>query len=142
MFAGVEGRLQLVREVKGVKIYNDNNATTQEATIAALRALESGERDIILIAGGADKGLDVAGLVKEMEKTCKKDVLLEGTGTSRIQTLDSFGPYPSLPEALKVALDGAEEGDIVLFSPAFASFGMFKNEYERNDEFLKLVAAL
>ena len=148
MFAGVEGRLQLVREVNlpaqagGVKIYNDNNATTQEATIAALRALDSGERDIILIAGGADKGLDVSGLLKEMEKTCKKVVLLEGTGTERIRTLDALGPYGSLAEALTVALDGAEEGDIVLFSPAFASFGMFKNEYERNDEFLKLVAAL
>ncbi|MCE9541627.1 hypothetical protein K8R03_03680 [Candidatus Kaiserbacteria bacterium] len=141
-FAGVEGRLQFVRDRGGVKIYNDNNATTPEATVAALKALDTGKRSIILIAGGSDKALDMSALSEEIERTCKKLVLIDGTGTNRIQSLDAVGPFPTLEAAFKEALDGAEAGDIILFSPAFASFGMFKNEYERNDRFLKLVEAL
>ena len=109
-FRGVPGRLELVREVRGVKIYNDTTATTPDATIAALRALGGSnqsnvaknktrhsnilknvgmscgirERKIILIMGGADKGLDMSGLVKEIPKWCKAVVLLAGSGTERI----------------------------------------------------------
>ncbi len=148
-FIGVEGRLQLVSDRAGVKIYNDNNATTPEATIAALRALgrsptgetlDTGKRNIILLAGGSDKGLELSELVSEIEKTCKKVVLLPGTGTDKIHSLVPAAQISdSLDQAVNMASGAALPGDIVLFSPAFASFGMFKNEYERNDEFLKLV---
>ncbi len=140
-FEGVEGRLQFVCEVRGIKIYNDNNATTPEATIAALRALNYGSATpIILIMGGADKGLDMVELVAEMRRKCKRVVLLTGTGTDRIkkELLDAK-IFDSLREALFSAVDAAESGDIILFSPAFASFGMFKNEYDRNDQFLELI---
>jgi UDP-N-acetylmuramoylalanine--D-glutamate ligase len=153
-FEGVEGRLQFVRELKGVKIYNDNNATTPEATIAALRALrESGSRKeesgIILILGGADKGLEMSELATEINNSCKAAILLKGTGTEKLSPiLDSSiiihtpSPFESLQSAVAKALEVATSGDIILFSPAFASFGMFKNEYDRNDQFMDFVHRL
>ncbi|MCR4325622.1 MAG: UDP-N-acetylmuramoyl-L-alanine--D-glutamate ligase [Patescibacteria group bacterium] len=151
-FEGVEGRLQFVREVHGIGIYNDNNATTPEATIAALRALRDTEDKkgarIILIMGGADKGLDMSDLTDEVRKCCKAVVLLEGTGTDRIHAgLESalgnkIMIYHNLRDALGAAMEAAVRGDIVLFSPAFASFGMFKNVYDRNDQFLQVACSL
>jgi UDP-N-acetylmuramoylalanine--D-glutamate ligase len=143
-FEGVEGRLQFVREISGVKIYNDNNATTPEATIAALKALSKYGHpvSIFLIMGGSDKGLDTHELISTIQSTCKAVYLLAGTGTDRIAAELKAMQFQSIEAALKEALGAAESGDIVLFSPAFASFGMFKNEYDRNDQFLKLVAAL
>jgi UDP-N-acetylmuramoylalanine--D-glutamate ligase len=139
-FEPVEGRLQLVREVNGVKIYNDNNATTPEATIAALRALDTGKKDIVLIMGGADKFLDMSALLYEVAKTCKRVILLSGTGTDRIAPLmQDYSIFDELGSAVREAVASAQPGDIILFSPAFASFGMFTNEYERNDEFLRIV---
>ncbi|TSC63028.1 MAG: UDP-N-acetylmuramoylalanine--D-glutamate ligase [Parcubacteria group bacterium Athens0416_74] len=140
-FDGVEGRLQLVGEKGGVKIYNDNNATTPEATIAALRALHEGERNsLILIAGGSDKGLDLTELVSEIQKTCKAVMLLAGTGTDTLkEKLHAAEVFQNLNTAVDAAFAVATPGDTILFSPAFASFGMFKNEYDRNDQFLALI---
>ena len=141
-FGGVEGRLQFVREINGVKIYNDNNATTPEATIAALQALDVGDKNIVLIMGGADKGLAIEKLVETIRATCKRLVLLKGTGSERIGENLTEEQYRSLEEAVRIALSNTAEGDTVLFSPGFASFGMFKNEYDRNDRFLKIVESL
>jgi UDP-N-acetylmuramoylalanine--D-glutamate ligase len=139
-FEGVEGRLQFVGEMKGVKIYNDNNATTPEATIAALKALDAGKKNIILVMGGADKGLDMNALLYEIAGFCKRVILLAGTGTDRIAPLMAdVSIYDDLSAAIHEALSSAQPGDTLLFSPAFASFGMFKNEYDRNDRFLKVV---
>lgn len=138
-FEGVEGRLQLVAKSNGVQIYNDNNATTPEATLAALRALDSGKRNVVLIAGGSDKGLDMSELVGEMQTKCKAVLLLKGTGTDRLkELLADTQVFESLETAFDSAKSIAGPGDIILFSPAFASFGMFKNEYERGDLFIKL----
>ncbi len=144
-FEGVEGRLQFVREINGVKIYNDNNATTPEATVAALRALAAGRTKppVVLIMGGADKGLDIQELGSAIRAYCKKVVLLAGTGTDKVQQEVREAPmFDSLEKALATALATASAGDTILFSPAFASFGMFKNEYDRNDQFMTLVASL
>ncbi len=146
-FEGVEGRLQFVREINGVKIYNDNNATTPDATIAALCALAPNvgltKSHIILIMGGADKGLNMEELLSEVRSRCKKVILLAGTGTDRIKNeLPDASIFDSLQKAIDSAIGEPQPGDIILFSPAFASFGMFKNEYERNDEFLRIVEKL
>ncbi|MSR70811.1 UDP-N-acetylmuramoyl-L-alanine--D-glutamate ligase [Candidatus Kaiserbacteria bacterium] len=139
-FEPVEGRLQFVRELNGIKIYNDNNATTPEATLAALRALEP--QKTILIAGGADKGLPLDELVAAMQ-TCKGVFLLEGTGTDRLKNdLQKTTIYRSVAGAVKDALALTVPGDAVLFSPGFASFGLFKNEYDRNDQFVAAVQTL
>lgn len=145
-FKGVPGRLELIREVNSVKIYNDTTATTPEATLAALDALrnDSGQnQNLILILGGADKGLDMSALVARLSKL-KKVVFLAGSGTDRLKTLAQTAMiyHSTLAEALQEAMVSAEPGDIVLFSPSFASFGMFKNEYDRGDQFNALVKAL
>ncbi len=139
-FHGVPGRLELVREVGGVSYYNDTTATTPEATLAALRALDTGTANIILIMGGADKALDMNELLFEVPKRSKRTFLLAGTGTSRVlQWLPDASVYDSLEAVLEGAARFAVPGDIILFSPAFASFGMFKNEYDRGEQFNTLV---
>jgi len=149
-FTGVEGRLQFVREANGVKIYNDTTATTPDATIAALHALKptgSKERNIVLIMGGADKTLDMSSLLAEIPRAVKAVVMLPGTGTDRVRSDMAKVPAvieeaKTLSEALSLALNRARPGDVLLFSPAFASFGLFKNEYDRGEQFLTLVNAL
>jgi len=143
-FKGVEGRLQFLREVGGVKIYNDNNATTPDATLAALKALGK-DKNIVLIIGGADKNIDMSKLIEAIPKYCKKIILLPGTGSEKLKArsyeLKAFDlvEVPNLEESVNFAMDEAQGGDIVLFSPAFASFGLFKNEYDRGDQFVKLI---
>jgi UDP-N-acetylmuramoylalanine--D-glutamate ligase len=147
-FKGVEGRLQYLKTLKGVKIYNDNNATTPEATIACLKALRSKtsqDKNIVLIAGGADKGLDLSTLVKNIHTSCKSLVLLSGTGTDKLLThrmVTENVVVGSMKDAVKEALRVATRGDTVVLSPAFASFGMFQNEYDRNDQFMKIIKGL
>ncbi len=135
-FKAVEGRLQYVKSLRGIQIYNDNNSTTPEATLAALKAFPAGK--VVLIVGGADKNLNMQVLMKFAEHHTKAMVFLPGTGTDKIGATS----VPSLKAALHAALEMATRGDIVLFSPAFASFGMFTNEYDRNDQFLSLVKKL
>lgn len=147
-FIGVEGRLQLLKEIGGVKIYNDTTATVPEATIAALEALDpTSAKNIVLIMGGADKGLDMSQLVATIPEHCKRALLLTGTGTERInEEIQGVVPgttiYRSIAEAVQDAFRSAKEGDIILLSPAFASFGMFKNEYDRGEQFNALIAKL
>ena len=157
-FKGLEGRLQYLKTFKGIKIYNDNNATTPEATIAGIRALEeeNGEENptsprlrrarIILISGGADKKLDLDLYVKVVNTFGKAVVLIPGTGTDKLMTNYKLRitneRAKNLKEAVKKSLGLAGRGDIILFSPAFASFGQFNNEYERNDLFMKIVKSL
>jgi UDP-N-acetylmuramoylalanine--D-glutamate ligase len=136
-FVGVPGRLELVRERDGVKIYNDTTATTPEATLAALAALDPAHT--VLIMGGSDKNLDMEVLVAKLPEV-KKVILLAGNGTDRIKAdLPDTSIYGSITDAVAEAIKVAKPGDTILFSPAFASFGMFKNEYDRGDQFVALV---
>ena len=140
-FSGVPGRLEHVRTINGVAIYNDTNATTPDATVAALRALPKGKT--ILIMGGADKGLDMRSLVAEIPTYAKHVLFLSGTGTDRVRKdISARGEYTNITDAVREAQMVAEPGDAVLFSPVFASFGMFKNEYDRGDQFNVAVATL
>jgi UDP-N-acetylmuramoylalanine--D-glutamate ligase len=144
-FNGVPGRLELVSEKNGVKIYNDTNSTTPEATLAALAALRqsSGQnQNLILILGGADKGLDMNALIEKLTDV-KRIILLSGTGTDRIlESIPDASIFDDLKKAIDEAFVVAEKGDTILFSPAFASFGMFKNEYDRGDQFNLIVKSL
>lgn len=147
-FAGVPGRLELVREVNGVKIYNDNNSTTPEATLVALSAV--GPR-VVLIMGGDEKNLDMSKLVADIPKWCKAIVLFKERGTNRIRDSvfalqnDHLAIYEEegLEACVAKAWGLCKPGDTFLFSPAFSSFGKyFKNEYDRGDQFNALVKAL
>jgi len=138
------GRLELVRKMRGVSIYNDTNATTPDATAAALKALDpEHKKRVILVAGGADKGLDPTPLIEAAQEHTKACVLLGGTGTDillkRSPKAQLSLKAETLTEAVNAACNLAQEGDVVLFSPAYASFGMFKNEYDRGEQFMQLV---
>jgi UDP-N-acetylmuramoylalanine--D-glutamate ligase len=151
-FEGVEGRLQFVREVNGIKIYNDNNATTPEATVVGLEALSVGQspgKDITLITGGSEKGLPLGKLVSSIQENVSHVILLtheQYKGSQRFakelrEANVAFDEADGLQKAITLAMQKTKQGT-VLFSPGFASFGMFKNEYERNDDFMKLVRSL
>ncbi len=144
-FSGVEGRLQYLKEASeklGFKIYNDNNATSPEATIAAIEALKDSDSRLLLIAGGKDKGLDLTELAKKINEKVDKLFLLSNTGTEVLKeglNID-FEEFEDLEAALRAALAAARKGDTILFSPAFASFSHeFKNEYERGDRFQEII---
>jgi len=154
-FKDLEGRMQLLRVYKGIKIYNDNNATTPEATIAGLEALSDQpkalpmashrqglwQKNIILICGGADKNLPLENLVKVVNKNCKFISLIPGGGTDRLLSNKNL-KGTDFKDIIITAINNAKRGDIVILSPSFASFGMFNNEYERNDLFMKIVKNL
>lgn len=143
-FGSIEGRLELVKIHKGIKIYNDTNATTPDATLVGLRTL-SKNKNIILIMGGADKNLDMSKLVKALPKYCKSVILLPSNGTDKIiKKIKIIKPkqVTNLKQSLAEALNSSKRGDCILFSPAFASFNMFRNEYDRGDKFIKLLKSL
>jgi UDP-N-acetylmuramoylalanine--D-glutamate ligase len=143
-FKGVPGRLQFIRAINGTTIYNDNNATTLHATIAAIRSVE---QPIALIVGGANKlkGFDLGPLAQEINTKVNRVILLDGENTTGSDALEpllkvDYVKARNLERAVTEAL--ATSPATVLFSPGFASFGMFKNEYDRNDQFVKIVTGL
>jgi UDP-N-acetylmuramoylalanine--D-glutamate ligase len=137
-YKGLDGRLYKVDEVKGISFYNDSNATTPAALEAALKSFEG--KKVHLITGGADKGLDVDTLPALIRKYTQSVVLLNGSGTEKLrENLPNVSIENSMDGAFITATQHAERGDIVLLSPGFASFGLFKNEYDRSDQFNALV---
>ena len=159
-FAGVSGRLELVAEKGGIRYYNDTTATTPEATLAALNGLKTSLSEgagIILISGGTDKQLDYRQYGREVPKTVKALVLFTGTATEMIikqlqisnvkcQIGQEF-KFKKLPivvvdtmkDAVKWARGYAEKGDTILLSPGAASFGIFKNEFDRGEQYVNIV---
>ena len=152
-FKGVSGRLEFVKEMNGVDYYNDTTATTGEATMAAINAFKDINKKIILITGGTDKELDVENYVNEIIKNKKENRIKEivflsnesTTGTKKVLEKlkeKDFSDYilaESLEMAVNLAKQKAKSGDIILFSPGFASFGMFLNEYDRGEKFLNFI---
>ncbi|MEX0930173.1 MAG: UDP-N-acetylmuramoyl-L-alanine--D-glutamate ligase [Candidatus Paceibacterota bacterium] len=142
-FKGVPGRLEHVRTVNGVAVYNDTTATTPDATTAALHAIGDPTcAPVVLIAGGSDKQLPIEGLLDAIARHCKAVVLLPGTGTDELSPKilgAEVYEVTSMEKAVEKAFEVARKGDVLLLSPAFASFGLFKNEYHRGEEFLKEV---
>ncbi|OIO31219.1 UDP-N-acetylmuramoylalanine--D-glutamate ligase [Candidatus Nomurabacteria bacterium CG1_02_43_90] len=145
-FVGVPGRLEFLREVQGVRYYNDTTATTPDGNRVALEALENKKKNsIVLIAGGADKNLDYTSMARLLHKTVKGLVLIEGAATEKLLALipkkTSYPVYivSSMKDAVEAARDFAQKGDTILLSPGAASFGVFKNEFDRGDQFVKLV---
>lgn len=145
-FEPVEGRLQKIAEINDVAIYNDNNATTPDATVAAIAAVLP--KKPVLIIGGADKGLPLEILANIIPGAVIAVIYLKGTGTDKLKSiLDPLLDVKKIPrlesdsmtDAVVHAVKFASRDGAVLFSPAFASFGLFKNEYDRNDQFLAAV---
>jgi UDP-N-acetylmuramoylalanine--D-glutamate ligase len=172
-YKGVPGRLEFMKEIKGIKYYNDTTATTPEGCLAALIALKNeviNEGGIVLISGGTDKMLDFTAYAKEVPKMVKSLILFKGTATEKI--LKEFkiqsgklrvgeetvipatcpnGRTPSvgreagiqvplvvvdnMKDAIECSRGYATKGDVVVLSPGAASFGIFKNEFDRGEQF-------
>ena len=136
-------------EVKGVKYYNDSLATNPHATMAALAAFAN--QPIILITGGFDRGLDYSPLAKKiLQSNVKKLILLPDTGKKIFTKLkeqktnnkNNVSEVSSMQEAANQANRSAIDGDIVLMSPASASFNMFRDYADRGDQFKAAVKSL
>ena len=143
-FKAVEHRLEYVDTVKGVKYVNDSKGTNPDSTI---KAVQSYKDPIILIAGGYDKGSDFNELFEIAKDYVRSVVILGQTGdlieeTARKHGFTDLYRVNDLKEAVEKSAQIAKEKDIVLLSPACASWGMYNNYEERGREFKKLVADL
>jgi UDP-N-acetylmuramoylalanine--D-glutamate ligase len=145
-FEGVKDRAELVAVLDGVLYVNDTSATAPAAAIAALSSYP--DRKIHVIAGGFDKQLELDELGATLASRAESILLLEGTATPRLQALivasggACLGPFDSMFAAVEAAAGLAKAGDVVLLSPGCASFGLFRDEFERGDKFREAVALL
>jgi UDP-N-acetylmuramoylalanine--D-glutamate ligase len=142
-FRAVEHRIEFVRDVRGVQFYNDSKGTNVASTI---KALESFDERVVLIAGGKGKGQDFAPLAGVARGRVGHAVLIGEDGPKIAAALSAVGIGVSSAPSMQAAVEGARAqarpGDIVLLSPACASFDMFDNYEHRGDVFKKLVGAL
>jgi len=149
-FPGLEHRLEMIREKNGVCYYDDTTATIPEATIAALRSFSE---PVILIAGGSDKNLRFDSLAEEILNRSKGLILLKGSATEKL-IIALRGQFPELErnrpiavvetmaKAVEMASRSAHPGDVILLSPGATSFGIFRNEFDRGEQFRKAVEGL
>jgi UDP-N-acetylmuramoylalanine--D-glutamate ligase len=136
-----------VRTLDGVQYINDTTATNPAAAQAALSSFDA---PLVLLAGGANKGLDMADFARSIARRAKALILLAGNASETLHNLVQqhmqaaqppviAGPYADFAEAVHAARGLASPGDVVLLSPGCASFGMFENEFHRGEEFRRIV---
>ena len=148
-FGGVEHRIEFVRELDGVKYYNDSIATNPTRTIAGLNAFD---QKLIIIAGGYDKHIPFEPLAPKIVEKVKVLVLMGATAPKIEKVVRECGGFDpeelkilhagSMEEAVKLAREQAEPGDIVSLSPACASFDKYKNFEIRGNHFKEIVNSL
>ncbi|QQK80611.1 UDP-N-acetylmuramoyl-L-alanine--D-glutamate ligase [Salicibibacter cibi] len=142
-FTGVEHRLQFVKELDGRKVYNDSKATN---ILATSRALNAFEQPVVLIAGGLDRGNDFFALVESL--TNVRAMAVYGETGEKLKEAGTRAGIPvikhtgRLQEAVKAAYDASAEGDILLLSPACASWDQFKTFEERGECFVNAIEEL
>lgn len=145
-FAGLPHRLEFVGERGGVRYYNDSKATTPEAAMTSLAAFEP--RTAVLIVGGSDKGSDFAALGRAIAECAKAAVCIGQTAERIIAAIRANraradGPAivsaSDFASAMSTARRLAQSGDVVLLSPACASYDWFRNYEDRGDQFRQLV---
>jgi UDP-N-acetylmuramoylalanine--D-glutamate ligase len=142
-FSGIEHRMSPVLTIKGVEFINDSKATNVNST---WYALESMTKPVILILGGVDKGNDYS-FMKDLVKEKVKAIVCLGVDNTKIH--EAFGKdvqlmvnTGSMKEAVQAAFHFAVNGDVVLLSPACASFDLFKNYEDRGMQFIEAVKDL
>jgi len=155
-FSGLPGRLKPVGIYSGRNYINDTTATIPDATMAALRTFSSGLRvqdpelkNIVLIAGGASKNIPrikYQQLARLIKQKCKAVILFSGAGSDQLLSQLKkirFKPLTArvaeMAEAVSLAKSFSKKGDLILLSPACASFGLFVNEFDRGDQFEMMV---
>ena len=150
-FAGLPHRLKFVREFEGVRFYDDSIATTPGSAIAALNSFEKPK---ILILGGSNKGADLSGLIEKIAKMPEQElrkVILMGAESEKLaqklissgfERFINLGAKTNMQEVVKTAFENAKSGDVVILSPAHASFDMFKSYIDRGEQFVENVNLL
>ena len=143
-FAGVEHRIEFVREKDGVAYYNDSKGTNPDAAIKGIQAMN---RPTVLIGGGYDKDSEYEEWIQAFDGKVKLLVLVGATKEKIAKAAERVGfvsyvMADSFEEAVEKCIEAAKSGDAVLLSPACASWGMFKNYEERGDKFKELVNCL
>jgi UDP-N-acetylmuramoylalanine--D-glutamate ligase len=142
-FRAVAHRIEFVRGLRGVQFYNDSKGTNVASTI---KALESFDEPIVLIAGGKGKGQDFAPLAGAARGRVRHLVTIGEDGPKIAAAVSAAGIATSAAPSMQAAIDAARAvagpGDIVLLSPACASFDMFDNYEHRGEVFKKLVGVL
>ena len=150
-FTGLPHRLKFVREFEGVRFYDDSIATTPGSAIAALNSFEKPK---ILILGGSNKGADLSELIEKIakmpERELRKVILIGAESEKLAQKLISsgferfinLGAKTNMQEVVKTAFENAQSGDVVILSPAHASFDMFKSYADRGEQFVENVNLL
>jgi len=145
-FSGLPHRLHFIRDVNGVKYYDDSIATTPTSAIAALRSF-TGPKVIIL--GGSSKGSDFTELSKELTKHDVKAILIgdESENIAKACQLAGFYDFeimdnPTMENIVRRAQSLAKNDSVVLLSPACASFGLFKNYVDRGEQYISAVNKL
>lgn len=142
-FKSISHRLEYVRSLSGIDFYNDSKGTNVDSSI---KAIESFKRPIVIIAGGYDKHIDYTDFVKAFKKNGKTMVLM---GETKDKLKDLCEKYKinyilvnDMKEAIDMAYKEGQDGDVVLLSPASASWDMYKSYEVRGDEFKTLVNRL
>jgi UDP-N-acetylmuramoylalanine--D-glutamate ligase len=147
-FSGVRDRMEVVATVGGVTYINDTTATAPVAGAAALAALEGGPGKVHLLAGGADKKLDPTPLALAAERSGAAVYLFSGTATLALEValrergVVPAGVFDSMRDVVMAATEAAVPGDVVLLSPGCASFGLFRDEFDRGEQFRQVVAEI
>jgi UDP-N-acetylmuramoylalanine--D-glutamate ligase len=142
-FKGLEHRLELAGEHEGIKYYNDSFSTTPETAIAAIQSFTE---PIVLILGGSSKGSDYTALGEAVESSNVKAIIFIGDTAKEISQQISvkykgervYG-LRTMEEIVSKANELAKKGDVVLLSPACASFGLFENYKDRGNQFKKII---
>lgn len=164
-FQGLPHRLEFVAEIDGVKYFDDSFATVPDVSVIALKAIGDlnntprprstqggqggarNDKNIVLLAGGADKGSDFKNFAKEIEKRVKYLILFKGKGTDKLKNelhntkyiIQNTKEVANMKDAVKIAKSKSKSGNVILLSTGCASFGCFKNYKERGDQFKKEV---
>jgi UDP-N-acetylmuramoylalanine--D-glutamate ligase len=141
-FKNLAHRIKFIKTIDGISFYDDSKATNTDAVI---RAMECFKKNIILILGGREKGTDFSLLVKDVSQRVKTIIAI-GESTAHVKdTFNCICPVkeaPTMKDAVQTAFDMAQKKDIVLLSPACASFDMYDNYAHRGNDFANHVNGL
>lgn len=147
-FKGVHSRQEFIREVNGIKYFNDTTATIPEAVISAIDSLSKtfSNANIFLICGGVYKGVEYKKMAEKIRERNVSLIMFPGNASEKIKeslpNYDRINEVSNMQEAVEKASKLAKAGDLVILSPAASSFNMFKNEFDRGEQFVKAVKDL
>lgn len=147
-FKGVPSRQEFIKEIRGVKYFNDTASTMPDATIVAIKSFSENfpSARLIFICGGQDKKLSYSSLAKEIKRRVGELVMLPGTASDKmikkLKGCKNIHKVSSMEQAVEKSSQIANPGDLVVLSPGAASFNLFKNEFDRGDQFKKFVEKL